>query len=48
MIKLFIALLASLSFTHAYADARADEARIKAALKKNNPQIEEIDKITKG
>ena len=48
MIKLFIALLASLSFTHAYADARADEARIKAALKKNNPQIEEIDMIMKS
>ena len=48
MIKLLLVLFASLFFTHAHADANADEARIKAAMKKNNPQIERIDKIKKS
>ena len=39
MLKLLLLLVTSFSFTHAYADAKADEARIRAALKKNNPQI---------
>ena len=48
MIKLLLVLITSLFFTHAHADANADAARIKAAMKKNNPQIEKIDKIIKS
>ena len=48
MLKLLLLLVTSLSFTHAYADAKTDEARIRAALKKNNAQIGKIDKIVKS
>ena len=49
MIKLIFALLfSSLTVTYAHADAAADAARIKAALVKNNPQLEKAEKITKS
>lgn len=48
MLKLLLLFVAALSSTHVYADAKADEARIRAALKKNNPQIEKIDKVVKS
>ena len=48
MLKLLLLFVTALSSTHVYADAKADEARIRAALKKNNPQIEKIDKVVKS
>lgn len=48
MIKLLLVLLASFSFTCAYAGADADVARVKAALKKNNPQLDRVGKVYKS
>ena len=48
MFKFIFVLLTSLSFTYAHADANADAARIAAALKKNNPQIEKVEKVKKS
>ena len=44
MLKLFVVLLASLSFTYAHADA----AKVKAALQKNYPQLGQIEKVNKA
>jgi thiol:disulfide interchange protein DsbC len=44
MIKLLLLLLASLSFSHAYADA----AKVKDLLQKNYPQLGKIDKTNKA
>ena len=44
MIKLLLTLLAAFSFTHAYADA----AKVKAALKKNYPQMGVVETVNKS
>lgn len=49
MNKLLLLLLTSLTFTSAHAaSANADAERIKAALKKNDPQLEKVEKISKS
>lgn len=44
MIKLFLVLLTSLSFSYAYADA----AKVKNLLQKNYPQLGQIEKTNKA
>lgn len=48
MFKFILILFTPLFFNCAHADSNADAARITAALKKNNPQIEKIDKVIKS
>lgn len=46
MIKFSLFLLAALSFTHAHADA--DTEKVKAALKKSDPQLDNVENIKKS
>lgn len=49
MFKFIFVLLTSLAFTGAHAaSANADTERIKAALKKNDPQLEKVEKVSKS
>ena len=44
MLKLLVVLLASLSFSYAHADA----AKVKATLKKNYPQLDQVEQVNKA
>lgn len=44
MIKLFLVLLATFTFSHAHADA----AKVKATLKKNYPELDKIEQVNKA